>query len=332
MRAEIAEAPEEVHFIGRFDTSAPGGPRFAWSASSILARFTGSTISVRLHDEGTNSFLVILDGKPSSLLATYHGRDLYPLAAGLPAGEHEVVLYKRTEAHLGEVQFAGFVPAPEGRLVPVATRRSRRIELIGDSITAGYGNEGTSPTCPFRASSENEYLSYGAITARNLGAEHMTIAWSGKTTLQMTELYDRTLPNRMDSAWDPHAWEPDVVVVNLGTNDFARGDPGQGMFSRYYQGLLERVRAAHPRALIVCALGPMLSDTYPPGSGNLSHARKYISQIVDRRRAHGDKRLMFLEFPAQDPMTAGCDYHPNLETHRLMADELTAVVRRQMGW
>jgi lysophospholipase L1-like esterase len=332
MRAELTSAPEEVHLVGRFDTSDPKGPRLAWSASAVVARFTGASISARLHDEGNNYFLVVVDGKPSGLVGSYRGRELYPLASGLGPGEHEVMLYKRTEAKLGEVQFGGFVPDAPGKLVPVSPRRGRRIELIGDSITAGYGNEGTSPTCPFRPSSENEYLAYGAITARNLGAEHVTIAWSGKTILGMAELYDRTLPARTDSPWDPHTWVPDVVVMNLGTNDFARGDPGASTFTRNYESMIQRVRAAHPHALIVCALGPMLSDRYPEGAACLTHARKYITQVVDAVRARGDTRVTFLEFPVQDPTTAGCDFHPNLTTHRQMADELTAVLKTQMGW
>jgi lysophospholipase L1-like esterase len=332
MRAEVTGAPEAVHFIGRFDTSDPKGPRFAWPASEVLARFTGTAISVRLHDDGNNVFQVLLDGKPKGLVSTFRGRELYPIATDLSEGEHEVVLYKRTEARVGEVQFGGFVPAPEGRLVPVSLHHERKIELLGDSITAGYGDEGTSPTCSFRPSTENEYLTYGAITARNLGAEHMTLAWSGKTVFGMSELYERTLPARSDSPWDPHIWVPDVIVVNLGTNDFSHGDPGAATFMHAYTKLLEKLRAIHPQALIVCALGPMLSDTYPEGAGSLTHARQDIKQVVDTVRAHGDKRVVFLEFPTQDPATSGCDYHPNLTTHRQMADELTSVLKAQMGW
>jgi len=329
---ELTLAMEPVHFIGRFDTSDPSGPRFAWSASAVLARFTGSSLAVRLRDEGNNSFLVVIDGKPSGLVASFRGRDVYRIASGLGEGEHEVMLYKRTEAHIGEVQFGGFVTADNGKIVPMPLRHPRRIEFIGDSITAGYGDEGTVPTCPFRPSGENEYLAYGAITARNLAAEHTTIAWSGKTVLGMAELYDRTLPARTDSPWDAHVWVPDVIVVNLGTNDFSRGDPGETTFVNAYLSLIGRVRTSHPHALIVCALGPMLTDTYPPGAYNLTHARKYITGAVDTIRRRGDSRITFLEFPVQDPTTSGCDYHPNLATHRQMADELTAVIRRQTGW
>src|SRR5262249_35009916 len=159
--------------VGRFDTSDPAGARFAWSGSAVVARFKGTAINVRLRDEGKNVFQVIVDGEPKTILKTQPGRELYPLAEGLPEGVHEVTLYKRTEAEVGEVVFFGFDGS--GQMLPAPPRPERRIELIGDSITTGYGDEGPGPKCgSFRSEYENEYVTYGAIAARSLGAEHHT--------------------------------------------------------------------------------------------------------------------------------------------------------------
>jgi lysophospholipase L1-like esterase len=338
-RKAEAETPDSaagsgamVRFVGRFDTSDPAGPRFAWSGSAMVTRFVGTGIDVRLHDAGTNEFQVVVDGTPSSKLVTGPSHDQYTAASGLPEGIHELILVKRTEARMGEVQFFGFFPRAGGRLVGTSGGATRRVELIGDSITAGYGNEGPNPTCPFSPSTENEYLTYGAIAARSVGAEHVTIAWSGKTVEQMAELFDRTLPARPESRWESRAWVPDVVVINLGTNDFSIRDPGQGSFDAAYVGLLDKVRARYGNAQVFCALGPMLADTYPPGALNLTRARAYITAAVEAMRSKGDTRVTFLEFPAQEPMTAGCGFHPNLATHRLMADQLAAAIRSKLGW
>src|SRR6266568_3072908 len=59
-----------VHFIGRFDTSDPAGPRYEWSASAVVARFTGTGIDVKLKDGGTDLFEVVVDGKTSVLTPT----------------------------------------------------------------------------------------------------------------------------------------------------------------------------------------------------------------------------------------------------------------------
>jgi lysophospholipase L1-like esterase len=331
--AEGGAAGAIPQFLGRFDTSDPAGPRFAWSASAISVRFTGPSIAIRLRDDGNNQLQVVVDGAPTSVVVTGPSREAYSLASGLAPGEHEVTISKRTEASVGEMQFLGFTTAPGGAIRPMPARAGgRRIELVGDSITAGYGDEGTIPTCPFSPVTENEFLTYGAITARSLGAEHVTIAWSGKTIDGMAQLYERTLPSRADSHWDFGAWVPDVVVVNLGTNDFFQGELRQAVFTTAYVSLLGRIRSHYPHALIVCALGPMMSDTYPPGGMNLTRARRYLRAAVDAARAKGDSRLSIVEFPSQDPTTAGCGFHPSVRTHRQMAQQLTAELKNALGW
>jgi lysophospholipase L1-like esterase len=329
--AEEAVAP--VQWMGRVDATSPEGPRFAWPGTAASVRFSGSSLAVRLKDDGSNAFEVIVDGAAKGVLFTGPSRELYPVAAGLQAGDHEVTLAKRTEALFGEVQLLGFVPGAGGELRPAsAWRPARRIELVGDSITAGYGDEGTTPTCPFSASTENELSAYGAIAAFELGAEHATIAWSGKTIGEMNALYDRVLPGRADSRWDAASWVPDAVVINLGTNDMLRSDAKADAFVAAFDALVARVRAAHPRAFIVCALGPMLTDGVPAGSRRLSHARQYLQTVVDHARAAGDSHVELLEFPTQDTNRAGCGFHPGLATHRAMADQLADLLRSRLGW
>ncbi len=321
-----------VQFVGRFDFSDKDHPRFAWPASAIVARFIGSTLRVRLKDNGYSALQVVVDGVPLRVVSTNPLRDTYEVASGLASGPHDLVLIKRTEARLGEVQFLGF--DPDGALVSPGQTPARRIELVGDSITAGYGNEGLGTTCTGNmAAFENEFLAYGGVAARILNAEHVTLAWSGHTTEEMNDLYGRTLPSHPDSRWDFHQWTPDAVVINLGTNDFNHGDPGQGAFTRPYRALVERVRGLYPNAQIVCALGPMLTDSYPPGAHALTRSRAYISSVVRALRANGDARISFLEFPAQDSANGlGCDYHPSLKTHRLMGEQLAAALRERLGW
>src|SRR5512143_986248 len=50
-----------VRLVARVDRSKPDAPRFAWSGSTILARFTGSSIGVHLAGP-TNYFDVRVDG------------------------------------------------------------------------------------------------------------------------------------------------------------------------------------------------------------------------------------------------------------------------------
>ncbi|MDB4944253.1 MAG: Endoglucanase precursor [Labilithrix sp.] len=329
----VAAAPPadpHVRVIGRFERSA-GAVRFAWPGSTVTARFKGTAISARLKDDGKNFFQVIIDGEPKAVLRTAASKDTYVLATGLPDAIHDVALFRRTEARLGETVFLGFDPV--GTMLPAPPPAERRIEYIGDSITAGYGNEGPNAQCTFNPAEENHYQTYAAITARELRAEHVTIAWSAQTIGQMTDYYERAVPQRPDSTWDFASWVPQVVVMNIGTNNFATYDPTETRYVRIYSALFDRVRRAYPRAFIVCALGPMLTDIYPPGKRNLTLARKYMAATMEKIRASGETNFQFVEFPEQNHANGlGCGFHPSLKTHKLMAEKLAPIIREKMAW
>src|SRR5262249_26350825 len=147
----------------------------------------------------------VVDGEPKKVLRTdkAKGDSIYLLADGLPDAVHEISLHRRTEAKVGEAVFFGFDAGSGGKLLPPSPAPERRIETIGDSISTGYGNEGPNATCSYVNSEQNEWLTYGAIAARNLNADHTTIAWSGKTIHEMYEYFPTVLPQRTDGPrWD----------------------------------------------------------------------------------------------------------------------------------
>jgi lysophospholipase L1-like esterase len=328
-----AAPPASVRFIGRVDRSDPAGPRFSWPGTSIVARFSGPSVAVRLRDPG-NFFQVVLDGMPLPVLAASSGKESYPIAANLGAGPHELLLHRRTEAFVGETQFLGLVLDSGGALLVPPPPPARRLELVGDSITCGYGIEGADMSCPFTPATENHYLAFGALAARALQAESISIAFSGKgmyrnlggdTGDTMPMLYDRIIVDRA-ARWDFSGWIPDAVVINLGTNDFGMGDPGPG-YRDAYRAFLQRVRGNYPKAQIVCTLGPMMNAT------QIARARMYLMPVLDEARAGGDLRVAYLEFPTQDGSTGfGCDWHPSKGTNQAMADQLVAELRRLLGW
>ncbi len=329
--ANVALPPPPVRLVGRFDKTDPEGVRFAWPGSTIVGRFRGTSLRARLKDEGHNYFQIVIDGAPHAVVQTDAATTTYVIAEHLPDGVHDVAIHKRTEAIVGEVVFQGFEPGPA--LLPPSQGLDRRVEIIGDSISAGYGNEGPAAACPFSPAEQNETMTYGAIAARALGAEHATIAWSGKTIRQMTTLFERTLPARSGSSWDFALWVPQLVVINLGTNDFAVRDPGEANYLRTYTELVGRVRKAYPEALIVCALGPMLSDGYPPGRQNLTRARRYMKSVTASLKTSGDARVELLEWPEQKHSDGlGCGFHPSVTTHKLMAERLVTLAKERLGW
>jgi lysophospholipase L1-like esterase len=330
---------------GRFDRTHPHALAFAWSGSRLSARFTGTTVGIELDDaDGKNRFAVLVDGKlRKEKLAPTSGAHRYVLATGLTPGIHEVTVHRLTEAHLGETKFLGFRFGRGGELLSYGQVPGRRIEVIGDSISTGYGNEGADKSCPFSPDTENHYLTYEAIVARRLEAELVTTAWSGKgifsnrgsttDTIVMPVLWKRTLPAKDDSRWNFSEYQPDVVVINLGTNDFAPEVSHWSPFAAAYLAFVRDVRAHYAKATLFCTLGPALSDHWPEGRTALTIARRAIEGAVATIARGGDSRIHFVEFPGQtDENGYGCDWHPNLKTHEIMAGVLETALRAKMGW
>ncbi|HEY3495522.1 MAG TPA: SGNH/GDSL hydrolase family protein [Polyangiaceae bacterium] len=320
-----------IHYVGRVDTSDPDAAKFAWSGTGAIVRFNGTSASVELG--GGQEYTVVVDGEVQDKLVATSGMN--QLAEGLSPGEHTVELYRRTEAQQGVAQIGGFDFAGGELLAPPAV--TRRLEFIGDSITCGYGNEGPDMSCPFTPQTENHYLTYGAITARNLNAELSTVAWSGKgvvcnygddassCTNPLPTYYDRILPDDANSQWDFSRFQPDAVVVNLGTNDFSTSDdPDEPTFEGAYRDLLEHLREVYPNAHILCTNGPMLSND------DLTRARLYIENVVAEL---ADPKISSFEIAPQDGSDGyGCDWHPSLERHEKMAMVVTEALREALGW
>jgi lysophospholipase L1-like esterase len=331
--------PPAIRYIGRFDMSDPTNPTAEWSASAMEARFAGTSVSARLGGNG-NYFEIVLDGVVQSTPVLATGASSYSLATGLDAGTHDILVFRRDEAFDQPTQFGGFDFGNAGRLLPPPASPPRRIEVIGDSISAGYGDECTNASGSFMAATENEYIAYGPLTARALGADIHVVAWSGKgmyrnidgtTTETMPILWQRTIPTDTTSTWDPKTWIPDAVVINLGTNDFnaAYRDPSAQYQATYLQ-FVTTLRGVYPDAYIFNCVGPMIGGT------EYMTVKTAITNVISMRAAAGDTRLKLVEFMTQDcrgdGSGCGCASHPNAAEHQAMATILETAMRTALGW
>ena len=244
---------------------------------------------------------------------------------------------------LGESALHSANAGADGELLAPDAAPTRRVEVIGDSITTAYGVEGADKNCHFSAATQNSELSYVSLAGRALHAQVRSVAWSGKgifsnrgstaDAIPMPPLWERTLPEREDSHWDFAAWQPDAVVIELGTNDFAPENPDKAPFEGAYRAFLARLRAVYPKAVIWCALSPLLSDVWPAGTHTRSAVRTLLQGAVEFRKSQGDGHVMYLEHAlVTEAEGLGCDWHPSRLSHARMAQELTAALSKNLGW
>lgn len=322
------EPEGSVRWVGRHDDSGPAAARMGWSGAGLVFRFDGTGAMVRMDDRG-QYFTVLIDGVLQPPLVTSSGIRDYRVAPVLPPGKHTIEMYRRTEGKLGPTVV--YDVRVEGELLPPPPA-TRRIEIVGDSITAGYGNEGTDP-CDFSPGTENHYQTYGAIAARAVGAELHTVAWSRKGVVYnygdhdmdepLPELYERTIAT--ESATWSFEWQPDVVIVNLGTNDFSTGnDPPQALFVGAYAEFLGNLREFYPEAFQLVLQPSMLGI-------EVEKVREYLMEVVAQRRAAGDFNVAYADVNVE-PVGSGCNEHPSVATHQLMAALLVEELQMHLGW
>jgi len=125
-------APDDPHILytGRIDFTDPQKPGFSAPGVYIQARFRGTSAFVMLQDEfkyGTlrNYYDAVIDEAIVVKIAPVKtGTMKYPVASGLPYGEHTLTLIKRTEASIGSCRFLGF--EFDGGILPAPAAPSRR--------------------------------------------------------------------------------------------------------------------------------------------------------------------------------------------------------------
>ncbi len=317
-----------INYYGRIDFSNSKKPKFDWSGIEIQAIFEGTSISMILEDE-KNDYNVFIDGKLHKIIATEKGLKTYELATKLKDTKHELLITKRTESSYGIAKFSGFILDKDKKLLPAPKRPKYKIEFIGDSLTCGYGNEGTSKQCDEGdlRKSENNYLSYAQITARKIKAEAHIIAISGKGIIRnygdkekiskdpMPSFYDYTLQNDASKKWDFKKWIPDLVIINLGTNDFStEPNPDKDIFISEYKKLINKIKNNYDNNIkILCICSPFEQN-------KLRDIIKGISE---------EEKTEFLEMPSlTEDEKNGCHWHPTVAGHKKMADALIKKIKK----
>jgi lysophospholipase L1-like esterase len=324
--AAPASAPKDMLTGGRVVAQEDGGVRFGWPAVYFEQRFRGTGVTATVETE-TEIFRLYVDGKDRGVLKP--GAPTVKVA-GLKPGEHVVRLEKLTESQSGGAVFGGF--SLQG--VPLATTvRPRRIEFIGDSHSAGYGNTSATRTCTPQEihDTTDTQQAFGPLVAKRLDADYRVNAYSGAGIVRnynggvpeqnLPILYKRAIPGEADSIANDAGWHPQLIVIKLGTNDFSTPlNPGErwksdaalradyrASYSRFLASLMTR----HPRAqFVLMASDPFFGEVEAVGKG--AGPRVRVIRTVEME-------------------VTGCDWHPSLKDHRAMADQAVKVIGEISG-
>lgn len=337
-KAFISSDDSNIVYMGRISKRIPHMVRFTYPGVSIIANFEGTSLQM-LTSCGSGSFMVEIDEELPFRVNFKENDSIQTLAEGLPSGVHHVRIMYVIEGHELKPAFKGFYLDKGCRLAEAPDLPERRIEFIGNSITCGFGVESENPSEQFSYATENFFYTYAARTARTLNAQFLVVARSGIGIYRnyaaprsgskdcMPAMYEQTLFMDSTELWNPTLYIPDVVCVNLGTNDTSLDNYDMNLLTDGYRGFMKKLRVYYPHAKIVLLTGAMLNGK------QLEDVKKSMDTVIEERKLEGDKEIYRFDMsPQTGSLGMSVGYHPSIRQHQKMASELTAYLKELMKW
>ncbi len=332
---------EKLQYCGRIDWANPKEPVFVYPCTSVGMRFIGNILKIHVKNKNAywDNFLgCVLDGKQMSLALPREGVAILEISVErTKADEHEVLFFKRQDS-CHELTVLGLEIEDGGHLLDMPAKPERRIEVYGDSVSAGEVSEAVDYVGKADPEHNGEYsnswYSYVWMTARRLNAQIHDIAQGGIALMDKTGWFYEPDAIGMEATWDtihynpvfgmPVKWNfddyiPQIVIVAIGQNDHHPVDymkenynGEQAVTWREHYGIfLEKLRKQYPDAQIICCTTLMWHDEAWDCS---------IGQVVQKME---DPKITQYVFKQNGKGTPG---HLRIPEAQEMADELASYI------
>ena len=320
---------------------------------TLTGNFSGDVYMTLMHSQGINDknepgLFVEIDGGEGSYidLDTFVTKQTVKLASGLEAGEHTVAVSKSVDSKNGglyiySVSYTGTLETTQPK--------TRKLQFVGDSITAGFGvvTKNNDPleivTDGVYTDKTYSYYSYANLVADALDADYYSIANGGwyfsssesadVENKSITRVYDKQSMLISLGDYDHTQWQPDVVVINLGTNDATLKDADGNIVVTAEQYMTDvavmiaQVRAANPNAKIVWAYGAMGTTSNMDGNNKAD----WIIAAIDAYNADKDAAMQ-VSYVALPAYQDGLWSHPSIAGQKTIGETLAAEIAALMGW
>ena len=333
----VPASDSRLAYVGRMSLK---GQCASWTypGLQIHAAFTGTSLRMKT-SPACGFFMVEIDDREPFKIEASETDSVLLVADGLGAGEHRVALTYAIEGLLKHPKFYGFLLDDEATLCQRPQLPERKMEFIGNSITCAYGIEGDGSEKKFSYSQQNVYYAYESLVARALNAQCQIVARSGIGIYRnnngnvrgdknvLPALYPYTQFGMGGERWDFSRYQPDVVCVNLGTNDTTHPSYETSLLTTAFKQFLVTLRGHYPHAKIVLLTGTMLKGQ------RLEDVKRAQQAAIDDAVRRGDDEVYRFDFtPADGTYGYGTHKHPSKRQHAHMAEELIPFIRKITGW
>lgn len=325
--------------------------RHDWPGIYFEGGFVGDRVVLKFDDTG-NEYRLLVDDKPP--IPFFRPGKVEVAVSGLGAKAHHVRLEKVSESFLGRGAFDGFYIPPDERPLPVKPRR-RQIEFIGPSGMTGFGDRSTKTECTFDelVRTTDTQMAGPALVAKHYNADYQINANSGHGLIRnvheirkepgLVAIYPFTRLDRTAPYSDP-TWRPQIIEISALADFTGEPEPGEKWmtleqliddWTQSYQAFILGLHRRSPRAAFLL---DWADDSDVSGSGpDVDLFRKKFAAarqaIIAMGQRNGIRSIQFVTFGALRPKLGltGCDHHPSLKDHQVLASWLESVIDAHPG-
>ncbi|MBV9963450.1 MAG: hypothetical protein JO072_14495 [Parafilimonas sp.] len=324
----------ELKPYGRFELTKQKDLELITSAVHFGFSYSGTscTIYAYINDANGHNYLQYeLDGQYQKRIKV-DGGFVQPITLNASKnGQHTIEIYKATEATTGPI----FIQKIAGKNIhAIKPSDAPLIEFIGNSITCGALSDTSEVKCGqgVYLDQHNAYYAYGPRVTRALHTNFILSSVSGIGIYRtwnmdnpgMPQVYEKARLTTDDTTlWNFKMYSPKIVSIALGTNDMSHGDGvharqpfDSAVFIKDYISFVQLVKSKYPKATIVLLSSPMIN-----GDERilLQSCLAAVKQNIDALYPLSKPVALFF-FQPMNPH--GCSYHPSVEDHAVLAQEL----------
>lgn len=315
---------EYFRFLGR-TAPLPEGLPLSWSNSGVTFTFRGDRAELHFaaYEADQPVYVkVFADGKAQRF--GLDGKSPKILLDFTKNAVHTVKLLRISEGNTPLVFQKTRVYGASPELLPPPAEKPFRIEFMGDSITAGFGVAAPREQDLYTTYEQDSTRSYAYLTAERLNAELRTVCISGQGVwkncgkepgVRFESMFDMSVRGR--TGYDHASWQPDVMVLNCGTNDVP-GETTPEIMYREGGALLDKVRAAYPDAQIIWMYGMM----------NAKFSETLDALIRKKSKADGKLHYLYVKDIYGEKDEVGAVGHPNVNASVRAAGILARYIKK----
>ena len=366
MNTYIPGVESDIRILGR--SGRRQEPAFFWTGSGIEFTVDGSELSIDFvtdYDIYEQWIRIEVDGFTMIRTSLAKGRSTITVYRNMkPENRRKIRVLKEVQPMMADRAGLLFINAvhTDGQLMPLE-KKPYRLEFVGDSITSGEGMAGARGVVEWNSAMFSTNGHYVLRVADELNADYRIISQSGwgvcsswdNDPRRVLPLYYEQVCGllggraQLDAGAgdrnDFTAWKPDVVLVNLGTNDayafqnrewvdektgekFRQKLNADGSFEakslerfeKAVYNFLVLLRKNNADAHIVWLYG-MIGRAMEP----------YILDAMNKyKKDFGDENVSYLQLPDLKDEWTGANNHPGIPSHSAAAQTITEYLREEL--